>query len=249
MPPKLQMAKKVCADVPVAVLAGGLATRLRPITHKVPKAMVEVAGRPFIEHQLELLRRNGFSRVVLCLGHLGERVESHIRNGARFGLEVDYSFDGDKLLGTGGALRRALPLLGEVCWVLYGDSYLDIDYATIYQSFERHSALAMMTVMHNGNRWDRSNVAFEDGKLLCYDKRQATARMQHIDYGASVFRRAALERISPDAFHDLADLMHDLAQRGEMVGYEVFNRFFEIGSHQGLRETARYLQSTTRLSA
>src|SRR5271163_370338 len=113
----------------VAILAGGLATRMRPVTERIPKSMIEVAGRPFIEHQLELLQAENVKNVVLCVGHLGEMIQAHIGDGKRFGLSVSYSFDGERLLGTGGALRRALPLLGHDFFVLYGDSYLDISYA------------------------------------------------------------------------------------------------------------------------
>src|SRR3954466_3570200 len=123
------------ADVPVALLAGGLATRLRPITTRIPKALVEVAGRPFIDHQLALLRRNGIRRVVLCLGYLGEQVQAYLGDGRAIGMQLRYSFDGERLLGTGGALRRAVPLLGQVCWVMYGDSYLDIDYQAVLAFF------------------------------------------------------------------------------------------------------------------
>jgi NDP-sugar pyrophosphorylase family protein len=230
-------------DVPAAVLAGGLATRLGPITHRVPKCMVEVAGRPFIDHQLDLLRRNGIGRVVLCLGHFGDQVAAHVADGARHGMAIQFSFDGDRLLGTGGALRRALSLLGETCWVLYGDSYLDIDYRAVFDAFQRQDVLGLMTVLRNHDRWDRSNVVFKKGRLLCYDKRQTRPEMKHIDYGASLFRRAALERIAENTVGDLADLMRELVQAGEMVGYEVNKRFYEIGSPHGLHETARYLQT------
>src|SRR5579871_1802682 len=148
--------------VPAALLAGGLATRLRPITETIPKAMVEVAGRPFIDHQLALLRGNGIRRVVLCLGYLGEQIERHLGDGAAHGLELQYSHDGDRLLGTGGALRRALPLLGEVFWVLYGDSYMDIDYQHVLDDFSQRDGLGLMTVLKNNNSWDASNVVFQD---------------------------------------------------------------------------------------
>src|SRR5271170_419641 len=128
------------ADIPVALLAGGLATRLRPVTQTVPKALVPVAGRPFIDHQLELLHRHGIRKVVLCLGHLGEMVQEHLGDGAARGLSLQYSFDGPRLLGTGGALRRALPMLGEVFWVMYGDSYMDVDYGAILAAFDSAAA-------------------------------------------------------------------------------------------------------------
>lgn len=229
------------STTPVALLAGGLATRLRPITQKVPKALVEVARRPFIDHQLALLYENGIRRIVLCLGHLGEQIEQYLGDGGARGMELAYSYDGDKLLGTGGAIRRALPLLGEAFWVLYGDSYLDFDYAATFAHFAASGVLGLMTVLRNGNRWDKSNVVFRDGRLLCYSKRSPVSEMNHIDYGASLLRREAALRLPDDRPSDLADLFEQLVAEGQMVGHEVFQRFYEIGSHQGLAETQEHL--------
>jgi NDP-sugar pyrophosphorylase family protein len=228
------------ADVPVALLAGGLATRLRPITETIPKAMVEVAGRPFIDHQLALLRRNGVRRVVLCLGYLGEQIEQYLGPTAH-GLELRYSYDGERLLGTGGALRRALPLLGEVFWVVYGDSYLDIDYPAVLRHFADSTEPALMTVLCNEGRWDRSNVLFRGGRLLCYSKRSPTPDMTHIDYGVALLRAEVIASLPADAPCDLADLYAGLVAAGRMVGHEVTQRFYEIGSHRGLAETQEYL--------
>ena len=233
-------------DIPVALLAGGLATRLRPITATIPKALVEVAGRPFIDHQLALLRRNGIRRVVLCLGYLGQQVQAHVGDGSAIGMEIGYSFDGDRLLGTGGALRRAAPQLGQLCWVMYGDSYLDIDYQAVLTHFANHAALGLMTVLENSNRWDRSNVVFRNGQLLRYDKRVQTPEMAYIDYGAALLRQPAWERIAPDQPYDLADLYAELVAEQQMIGYEVTQRFYEIGSHTGLAETQAYLQHDDR---
>jgi NDP-sugar pyrophosphorylase family protein len=230
------------ADVPVALLAGGLATRLRPITSTIPKALVEVAGRPFIDHQLALLRRNGIRRVVLCLGYLGEQVAAHVGDGSAMDMRVEYSYDGDRLLGTGGALRRAAPLLGELFWVMYGDSYLDIDYHAVLDTFARSDALGLMTVLHNGDRWDRSNVIFHDQQLVRYDKRVQTPDMTYIDYGAALLQSAALMRIPLNQPYDLADLYGELVAERQMIGYEVTQRFYEIGSHEGLAEAQDYLQ-------
>jgi len=229
-------------DVPAAILAGGLATRLRPITQKIPKALVDVAGRPVIDHQLALLARHGIRRVVLCLGYLGEMVEEHVGNGSQFGLDVRYAHDGDKLLGTGGALRRALPLLGDVSWIMYGDSYMDIDYRSILRHFCAHDVQGLMTVLHNGNRWDRSNVLFRDGCLQRYDKRTQTPDMTYIDYGVSVLRRPAIERIVPAQVHDLAELYSALVAEHQMIGYEVHERFYEIGTPASLQEASDYLR-------
>jgi NDP-sugar pyrophosphorylase family protein len=231
------------ATLPAALLAGGLATRLRPITETIPKAMVEVAGRPFVDHQLALLRRHGIRRVVLCLGHLGERIERHLGDGTALGMELRYSHDGERLLGTGGALRRALPLLGPVFWVLYGDSYLDIDYRAVLSHFAAREARGLMTVYRNENRWDKSNVVFRDGRLLCYSKRSSTPEMRHIDFGVTLLKREVLLPVPTETPSDLADLISEMAASGELVGYEVSQRFYEIGSHQGLEETQRYLQA------
>jgi NDP-sugar pyrophosphorylase family protein len=229
------------AEVPVAILAGGRATRLGQIAADLPKALIPVAGRPFVDHQLELLRRKGARRVVFCVGHLGDQIEAHVGDGARFGLHVSYAYDGERLLGTGGAVRRALPLLGALCYVVYGDAYLDIDYATVLDHFLTRTEPALMTVFHNGGRWDTSNLLFRDGRVVRYNKRQPDLEMTYIDYGANLYRAAALERIPPDGRYDLGDLTHVLAADGLLAGYEVTQRFYEIGSVHGVRETEQYL--------
>lgn len=230
-------------DVPVALLAGGLATRLRPITQKIPKALVDLGGKPFIDHQLSLLRRNGIRRVVMCLGYLGEMVEQHLGDGSQLGMELKYSYDGDKLMGTGGAVRRAGHLLGDVFWIMYGDSYMDIDYRAVLADFASRDSLALMTVLRNDNQWDRSNVVFRDGRLIRYDKRTQTPEMNYIDYGVGLLRREALNRISADRPYDLADLYAELSREGRLAGHEVFNRFYEIGTLESLEEARRYLES------
>jgi NDP-sugar pyrophosphorylase family protein len=221
---------------PVAILAGGLATRLRPITEKIPKVLVSVAGRPFLAHQLELLKRQGITRAVLCLGHLGEMVREQFGDGSAHGVRLEYSFDGPVLLGTGGALKQALPLLGEKFFVLYGDSYLPIDFAPVADCFERSGKLGLMTVYRNEGRFDTSNVVFADGEIKVYDKRARLPEMRHIDHGLSLFRAAALDEYPPGVKFDLADLMQRLVARRELAGFEVAERFYEIGSHAGLEE-------------
>ena len=228
--------------LPVAVLAGGLATRLRPITEKIPKALVEVAGRPFIAWQLEQLRSEGISKVVLCTGYLGEMLERVIGDGRSFGLQVLYSHDGDKLLGTGGALKKAAPLLGETFFVLYGDSYLPIDFKQVEAAYAASGCSGLMTVLANQNQWDKSNALFENGKLIDYNKREPTPEMHHIDYGLGILRAESLAPYSETEPFDLADLYHALSSKSDLHGFEVYNRFYEIGSHQGLAETEHYLR-------
>jgi NDP-sugar pyrophosphorylase family protein len=233
------------ASVPVAILAGGRATRLHPLTAAVPKALLDVAGRPFIDRQLALLRRRGLRRAVLCLGHLGEQFESHLGDGARVGMALSYSHDGPTPLGTGGALRRALPLLGELCFVTYGDAYLDIDYEAMLADFRGRSQPALMAVLENDGRWDASNVLLRDGRLVRHDKERPTPDMRHIDYGVALLRRSAIERIPPDRPSDLSALYADLVARGMMGAHEVDHRFYEIGTAAGLEEARAHFAGRT----
>lgn len=222
--------------LPVAILAGGLATRLRPITEKIPKVLVPVAGKPFLAHQLELLRDTGVYRAVLCLGHLGEMVREQFGNGREYGVKLDYSFDGPVLLGTGGALKQALPLLGDRFFVLYGDSYLPIDFRPVAETFARSRKLGLMTVFRNEGLYDTSNVTFAHGEIEVYDKKARRPEMQHIDYGLSLFQAKALEAWPAGKKFDLADLMQRLVMEKQLAGFEVPHRFYEIGSHAGLHE-------------
>ena len=226
---------------PVAILAGGLATRLHPVTETVPKALLPLAGRPFIHWQLESLARQGITQVVLCVGFLGEQIETAIGDGAEYAMQVRYSFDGHPLLGTGGALKHALPLLGEAFFVLYGDSYLACSFAAVQTAYEASRLPALMTVFHNASRWDRSNVLWRDGALVEYNKRAPRPDMLHVDYGLSVVSAHALARWPDGAVFDLADAYHELSLRGELGGFEVNERFYEIGSLRGMEETERHL--------
>ena len=225
----------------VAILAGGLATRLRPLTETVPKSLLEVNGEPFVVHQLRLLQAKGVRRVVLCVGHLGELVQRVIGDGSAFGLQIDYSFDGPTLLGTAGAVRNALPKLGECFFVMYGDSYLPCDYTAIARNFVSAGVLAMMTVFRNEGKWDTSNVEFEAGEILAYSKTNRSPRMRYIDYGLGVFRAEAFHNLPAEKPCDLTALYMDLLQRKQLAAFEVKERFYEIGSPEGLQETAEFL--------
>ncbi len=223
-------------DFPVAILAGGLATRLRPLTEKVPKLLLEVAGEPFFSHQLRLLKGSGLTRIVLCVGHRGEMIVDRYGDGAQWGVRLEYSFDGPKLLGTGGALLKALPLLGDVFYVLYGDSYLPIDYRPVGRAVAASGQPGLMTDFENRGRFDTSNVWFADGRIKAYDKKNRTPAMRHIDYGLGVLTPPALAGWPCDQVVDLADVYQKLVGEGRLAGYEVGQRFYEIGSPAGLRE-------------
>ncbi|HSS96059.1 MAG TPA: nucleotidyltransferase family protein [Terriglobales bacterium] len=222
-------------------MAGGLATRLRPITEKIPKSLIEVNGEPFIAHQLRLLRNHGINQAVLCVGHLGEMIQTAIGDGSAFGVNVEYSFDGPTLLGTAGAIRKALPKLGAEFLVIYGDSYLPCDYNQVAQKFTMSSMQGLMTVFHNEGKWDTSNVEFTDGKILAYSKQERSPRMRYIDYGLGVFRAEAFSQLPEDKPYDLAMLYGDLLRHRQLAGFEVHERFYEIGSAAGLQETTNYL--------
>jgi len=221
---------------PAAILAGGLAKRLRPATAKTPKALLPVAGEPFLIHQLRLLHSQGLRRIVLCVGYLGEMIKAELGDGSSLGLQISYSFDGPTLMGTGGALKRALPKLGEQFLVIYGDSYMPVDYSAIVEAFVRSKKPALMTVFKNEGRWDASNVWFEAGEIRRYDKKLRTAEMRHIDYGIAVLSAEVFASFPNDPSFDLADVYARLVSEKQMAAYEVKQRFYEIGSPEGLAE-------------
>jgi len=226
--------------LPVAILAGGLATRLHPITETIPKALVDVAGKPFIARQLLYLRKQGICNVVLCIGYLGDRVRDVVGDGTIFGLKVSYSDDGPTLLGTGGALKNAIHLLGDHFFILYGDSFLPVDFSQVQAAYQLRKQPALMTVLKNKNQWDKSNVLFVDGQLHEYNKRTPRAEMTYIDYGLGVVSASVLQPYPDGQFFDLADVYKDLSLQGYLAGMEVTERFYEIGSHTGLKETEDY---------
>jgi NDP-sugar pyrophosphorylase family protein len=231
---------------PVAILAGGIASRMRPRTDHVPKALLEVAGQPFIAHQLTLLRDQGITDVVLCVGHLGDRIEAFVGDGSAWDVRVRYAADGPVLLGTGGALRQALPLLGEVFFVMYGDSYLPCDFASVAAAFGAANSRGLMTVYRNDNALGASNVQYEPGRVVGYDKVSPGPEMHHIDYGLAVLTPPALLRYPAETAFDLTRVYQDLIASGELAGLEMPDRFFEIGSPEGLRDTeARLTRART----
>ena len=229
--------------LPIAILAGGLATRLRPVTETIPKALIEVAGEPFLAHQLRLLRRNGFERVVMCVGYLGEKIQAFAGDGRAFGLRVEYAFDGPQLLGTAGALRRALPMLGDDFAVIYGDSYLPCDYRAALATFRDSGKLGLMSVHRNEGLWDASNVEFAGGRILAYDKANSTPAMRHIDYGLGAVQRGAFDDVPAGQPYDLAKVYQGLLRRGELAAWESSERFYEIGSVEGINDLGEFLKS------
>jgi N-acetyl-alpha-D-muramate 1-phosphate uridylyltransferase len=229
------------ATLPIAILAGGLGTRLLPRTERVPKALVEVHGRPFVDHQLALLAARGIDRVVLCVNHFGKMIEQHVGNGSAYGMRIAYSYDGAQALGTAGALKRAVPLLGEHFFVTYGDSYLPCDYTAIAHAYIASAKAGLMTVYRNDGRLVASNVLFRAGQIVAYDKEHPTRAMRYVDYGLSAFSADVFGDVPDDQATDLADVFEALIGRNELAGFESPTRFYEIGSPEGIAETEALL--------
>ena len=227
-----------------AILAGGLATRLQPLTGTIPKSLIPINGEPFIAHQLRLLKSRGIDSIVLCLGHMGGLIQDFVGHGDAFGLRVEYSWDGPVQLGTAGAIRNALPLLEDAFFVVYGDSYLPCDYESAERALMESHKRALMTVYRNSGLFDRSNVEFVDGKIIDYDKGVLTPRMCYIDYGLGAFRKSVFSELPPGR-HDLADVYKDMLIRNELSALEVSVRFYETGSFDGIRALSGFLATET----
>jgi MurNAc alpha-1-phosphate uridylyltransferase len=229
---------------PICLLAGGLGTRLGDAVRDIPKPLLEVAGEPFLVHQLRLLARHGAARVVLCVGYLGELIEQRI-GPSQFGIEITYSHDGPSPIGTLGAVRKAAPALGDRFLILYGDTYLRLDYRAVVHAWEQSGLSALMTVLRNDGRWDVSNVRFDGTRVRSYDKRSPRPDMSWIDFGLGGLCAQTLELL-PDTADDLSDLYHELAERGELFGFAATERFFEIGTPASLAETGEFLARLAR---
>lgn len=232
--------------LPVCILAGGLGTRLAGLTGSTPKALVEVAGAPFIHHQLRLLAANGAEQIVLCVGHLGEQIEASVGDGSAFGAKVSYAYDAPGTKGTAAAVRGALPLLGESFLVLYGDTYLRIDYRDFASTFLERRLPAQMAVLRNEGRWDTSNVEYDGELVVRYDKESPSPEMEWIDYGLSAFRADIFASGAGASAADLGEVQGVLASQGRLAGYAARERFYELGNPESLAETDTFLRSHLR---
>ena len=228
--------------LPLAILAGGYATRLGAITRDVPKCLVEINGRAFVDWQLDLLIKNGYSDFIFCVSYKSDLVQRHLGDGGDRGVRIRYSLDGDTQLGTGGAIQKALPLLGKEFGVIYGDSFLPTSYSQVEEAFQASSKLALMTVYKNDNQFDTSNVEFLNGSLINYKKGTNDPTMLYVDYGLSYFRSEAFSPMADSISFDLSDRCHDLSRGRNLDGFEVFTRFYEVGSVRGIEEFSEYLR-------
>lgn len=238
-------------NIQVVVLLGGLGTRLNSIDSNKPKAMIDIYGKPFFYYQLHLMKQYGLRNFIFCVGYKGKVIRSFFQNGRRFGVNIKYSYDGKKQLGTGGALRKILPLLKEDFIVIYGDSYMDADYGELVYTYYRvkkdKGKRGLIAVFKNKNRYDTSNVLFKGGKLLKYDKQHISSDMEYIDYGISILNKSVVKKIPKGKYFDLSSLYHELVKNGQMSGYEVNKRFYEIGTPFSLRETKEFIYQSVIL--
>ena len=238
--------------LPCLVLAGGIGSRMRPITDDIPKALIPVAGQPFVDLQLRWLAAQGVSNVVISLGYRGSQLREHVGNGSRLGVSVAYVDEGDRRIGTGGAVRLAVDegVVGEAFFVLYGDSYLSLDFRAVEQAWRLSRRPALMTVLRNDNRWGASNATYRRGLVVNYDKRHAGVGMRWIDYGLLVLTADAVKQhIAPNIATDLADTMHTMSAEGALAGFPVTRRFYEVGSPAGISELEGHLRRRPDVSA
>ena len=232
-------------DMQVVVLMGGLGTRLKEYTKECPKALVDICGKPFFDYQLELLCAWGFKRFLFLIGYRAEMIEEHYGDGSESGITIEYCYDGEELLGTGGAVRRAYDLLDDDFMLIYGDSFMDIDYAqTIYRynKAKERGQRAIMTVLNNNNRFDKSNVVARDGNIVLYDKHNPTPEMDYIDYGVCIYEKSLFDAYEIGKAFDIAEIQNKLSVEGKLAAHVVTKRFYEIGSPSSMQEFIEYAQ-------
>jgi NDP-sugar pyrophosphorylase family protein len=229
----------------IVVLAGGKATRLYPLTKDIPKSMVKINSSPFINHQINLFKKNNIRDVVLCIGVFSDQIIDHVGDGSKFGVSVQYSIENEKkLLGTLGALIKAYDLLSDVFFVTFGDSYLEVNYQKIYDKFLHSNKMGLMTVYKNNNKHVASNTTIENGMVTKYDKSN-NCDFEYVDYGISIFRKDVLDFFPKNTNLDLTLLNQKLISIGELAAYEVEQKFYEIGSFKGIKDLENHLQSTS----
>lgn len=227
-------------EMQVAILAGGRGTRLGDLTKDRPKSMIEVRGKPFLEYQLDLLRKGGIENIVMCLGYAAEQIESHFKNGKKYGLNIKYSFE-DRPLGTAGALKKAKDILDDTFFTMYGDAYVFVDFGHVMSYFRDLNKLALMTVYKNYDRYDRSNTALEGNLVTKFSKREKTKDMIYIEYGVNILKKEVLKMIPDNDFYSLDALFPRLIDQKQLLAFEVQERFYEIGSHRGCKEFEEFI--------
>lgn len=227
----------------IVILCGGLATRLSHLTKYTPKSMVEIEGKPFLEYQIENLKKHSIKDIVLCVGHLSEKIEEYFGNGEKFGVNLKYSYDKEKLLGTIGALKNAEPLLKDVFFIMYGDSYISVDFHKVRDHFMQHDKPALMVVYKNQDKYDRSNLIVQDNMVIGYGEKERTRDMIYVDYGTSVLRKKVLENVPKDTPYPTEQFFSELVKKRELMAFEVQERFYHIGDLEALEEFRSHIRT------
>ena len=228
---------------PVVILAGGLATRLGKLTEKIPKSLIQINSNPFVYWQLKLLKESEFSEVYLLVSHFGNQILDFIGDGSKFDLKVNYIFDGEVSLGTGGAILKNLSKLPEKFFLLYGDSYLDIDYLKMEKHFLQEESDYLMGVCPKTHQYNFTpNVQFSSGKVLRYSKVSSTSSMKHEDFGVSIISKSVFMNLKGEEYKDLGSIMSVLADQGIITGYLFQEKYYEVGSEIGIELTTKYLR-------
>jgi len=221
--------------IQVVILAGGFATRLGQLTINRPKSLVDILGKPFLAYQLELLQAGGITDIVLCIGHLGKQIQDIFGDGSKYGVRIRYSQE-DRPLGTAGALKNAESLLDDTFFVMYGDSYLFLDFPKLMAYFVSQNKLGLDTIFKNNDSYDKSNIVIKGNLVTRYSKTEKTKDMIYIDYGAAIFRKEVLQLIPENRFSPVEELFLRLIELEQLLAFEVKERFYEIGSPRGLKD-------------
>lgn len=224
------------------ILCGGLATRMGDPAKTIPKSMMDIDGKPFLQYQIENLKKHQINDIVLCVGHLSEKIKEYFGDGSKFWVNIQYSHDGEKPLGPIGALKKAEPLLNEIFFTMYGDSYVFLDFKKVYLHFLKQKKSALMTAYKNHDKYDKSNIVIKNEKITKYNEKK-TKDMIYIDYGVSIFRKQILELIPENTYFTTKDLFAKLIKQNELLAFEVRKRFYHIGNLEGLEDFKSHIHS------
>ncbi|KYK22480.1 hypothetical protein AYK24_02070 [Thermoplasmatales archaeon SG8-52-4] len=227
----------------MVILCGGLATRLGKYSKNTPKSMIDIEGKPFLEYQIEILKKHSIKDILLCVGHLSDEIRRYFGNGSKFDVNIKYSYDGYKLLGPIGAVKNAEPLLENIFFIMYGDSYIKVDFQKVYSKFIKHNKLGLMTVFKNYDKYDKSNIAVENDLVVDYKKSNRTKEIVYIDYGMSVLRKESLDYVPKDEFFSTDKFFSNLINIRQLLAFEVKNRFYHIGNPDSLEEFRSFIRS------
>ena len=221
------------------ILCGGLATRLGVLAKNIPKSMIDIEGKPFLQYQIENLRKNSIKDIVLCVGHLSEKIENYFRDGSKFGVNIKYSYDGDKPLGPIGAVKKAEEFLEDVFFIMYGDSYLSVDFQKVYSFFTQNKKQALMVIYKNYDKYDKSNISVQNNIVTGYGENGAI----HIDYGTSLLRKEALNNVPKNTMYTTGEFFSNLIKKNELLAFEAKKRFYHIGTPDSLEEFRNFIRS------